>query len=745
MASPARDARQFIEQLYPGAVPAQSPTMIANGEPARGRGYLNMQIAPNRFISQNGIGDIGWHMEDGTEVDTAWIDAIPEDSPYIKRMVLADYHAYFGNGNLQFDSAYPFRYSNPITGDWLQWQPMPNLQWSNDLNSVANIGQTKQAIVAQLQRDDTYFFPGVYGTGFDFYLELQTTRLQKRLLIDSISILGSPPQFIIDGGNPVAIMSFQFQRSPGVTIWLDGTQWTEGNGQSNARSSVNYVEFRASNGSTLWYMSPSISWDLLGNQYISPIRFRRSGASYIIELRIPWSWLETAVYPITIDPTVNAIVSAGNDDGRQYDIGSNAELTDNSTFIRATPGGGYYVYAAGRMAVTGPASGDNVNEAYGTVFVSTTTIDVNVDLEDADSAAALTTGLNNITNRTLTGNSVRLTSTGSAFRNVSTPSMIAAIQAVIDRIGWASGNYILMRLQGASSTGGAVWFYENSSSSCFRFYIDYSTGATIVTGQATLSGSSDLDGDSLNIVNSDANLSGSASIPGDSLINVFGNGELLGLSDLSGDSLINVFGNGELLGDSNLLADSLINVLGNGELLGLSDLLGDSLNIISSEANLSGSSILSGSSFLIIPSNGLFSGVAIFTGDGIIVGQAPIVIGEANLIGNSNFYGSGNIIVLGEVTLSGLATLTGLGSLTVFGSSNLVGSGDIDGIAKAIVKSIGSLVANGILQASGRVIDIDLITPDNRVYHIKLEIRSNLIESENRINIINVEERIIKL
>jgi len=61
------------------------------------------------------------HLENGTEIDTAWVDADPvADQPWIKKMELADYTAFFGNGSLDLDAGMPFRYVNPVTGDWLR-------------------------------------------------------------------------------------------------------------------------------------------------------------------------------------------------------------------------------------------------------------------------------------------------------------------------------------------------------------------------------------------------------------------------------------------------------------------------------------------------------------------------------------------------------------------------------------------------------------------------------------------------
>lgn len=476
MTNPSFLARNNAQTIWPGAtVSARTKRGLIHQHPTN----------PNLFMEDVQAGG-AWHFGSGpyseaSEINTAWVvTSAPEDSPYIRKMDLADYKALFGNGNLLFTPAFPFKYINPATGDFMTWQANPNVQWTNDQNSVANIGLTKQAIQAQIT-DDRLFFPGVYGTGFDFTLELQTTRLMKKLTVASLATLGSPPQNIIDGGNPVMMLSFQFTRSAGVEIWVDGVEWAEATGQGNAAATVNTVEFRNSSGTVLWATPPAWALDANGNQPPSvTTRFRRAGPSFFIEYRLAWSWLQTAAFPLVLDPTIDTIVAAGADDAAEADDGTGFSATAASVRCESNTAAGSRFNGAARFVLTGPASGDTVDVAYSPIHATSTSVDdPNVDLafEDVDDAANFTTTAD-VTSRVRTGSAVQWTATAIGTGEVNSPSIVAPLQIVINRAGWASGSAVVLFYDGRSDINQSLRLdsYEGSTTECAKLHVEYTAG-----------------------------------------------------------------------------------------------------------------------------------------------------------------------------------------------------------------------------------------------------------------------------
>lgn len=482
----ANVARQFREKAL-----ADHPQAVVH---ARGR----HRIEHRYFDGQNyhrvqdySIAPI--HIENTEiEIDSDWVDAELSDAPFQKKMVLADYNAYFGNGNLNLNSGMPFRYVDPQTGDFINWQPQgQTLQWTNNLNQLSNVGTTVQSVQAQII-GDLLSFPSAWGSGLDFELELQTARLQKRIKVNSLASIGSPPQSIIDGGNPVLMASWLFQRSPGVTIWLDGVQWGEGNGQANARASSNYVEFRSSDGTVLWYMSPTFCWDSDGNHVTNPIRIRRAGASFIIELRISWSWLQTAIYPITIDPTIEPQIGASG-----YDA---AEATNGVMNLTSTP----------------LTNVDETNEWNGLVFVdlnlsNVATFDVaylilyftSSSLDEPDltiygldtaDPGIFTTTVSDISGRTKTTASVTYANTNlgapGSFNSSSIVTIVDELYTSYSPYSSENMGFALTSRAGDTTRDTSIESYDGSTTNAAKLHIEYTeSGTTITLDTATLTAS----------------------------------------------------------------------------------------------------------------------------------------------------------------------------------------------------------------------------------------------------------------
>jgi hypothetical protein len=310
MANPARVIRNRVQAQHPGATVT-----------SRGRKSITHQhpTATNKFMLDASVGPL--HIEGTeTEIDSDWVDADPVlDAPWIKKMVLADYNAYFGPGTQEFNAGQIIKYVHPDSGEDVTFE-VQQLQWTNDLDQIEPIGDPSAVVPTSLTDDivrweDCFDDGGVPISGLDFEWHTQPTRLSKKLIIDSLSTIGSPPQFIIDGGNPVIRVQFIFQKSSGIEIWIDGVEWDEK--ANNPQSTTGNVEFRlTSTGETLWWFRKAFVVDGEDRQDNPAIqRFRKTGPNLFVEVRVPWSYLETASYPVIIDPSVEDTVAVTADDG----------------------------------------------------------------------------------------------------------------------------------------------------------------------------------------------------------------------------------------------------------------------------------------------------------------------------------------------------------------------------------------------------------------------------------------------
>lgn len=464
MASPVKDAKLKAQQIWPNATIH-----------SRGKGHIIYQhpTNPRRKMEQMVLGGRGFHFGDGPfdethEVDTAWIDAPPEDAPWQKKMVLADYHTYFGPGYTNFRSDPLIKYVHPASGESVTFQPM-GLYFTNDLDDEQQISEPTEGEVSIV--DDLLTWANAYGPDIDFRWRNQSSTFAKFITVNNLSALGSPLPYIIAGGNPALRVEFIFEKSVGLEVWVNGVLWDEKS--NNPQVTLGDVEFRLS-GESLWYFrSPRVeNGDAEMATADIEMRLKKSGNDLFVEIRVPWSWLETAIYPVIIDPTIEPATAASADDGGEFSTG-NTEYTGTADRI-----GGNYDYTFLRFQCTGPASGDIVDVAYLSLYFGHANRDdpyCDIDAEDIDTSPTITSGSGNynISGRTLTGNPVSWIESNLPSTWNNTFSLVTPAQAVLNRGGWSSGNYMGWQLADPAGNGDYVYRAYDYGSNAPIFHLEY--------------------------------------------------------------------------------------------------------------------------------------------------------------------------------------------------------------------------------------------------------------------------------
>jgi len=207
-----------------------------------------------------------------------------------------------------------------VEGEWVRFQPMP-LQWTNDLAQIQQIsipqavaGSVVNTPMPLVKEGDGYIqgkvvWADAYGPGIDFQWAATPHRLEKQLTLDSS--LPAPAQWILDGGNPALRLSFIFDPSPGIDVYVDNVLWDK----SSQVSTFNALECRKA-GELLWIFDPVSFWDSSGEPQAGQAALRKVGNSLWLDILVPYEWLETAAYPVTVDPTLTAYSS--DSDGRCF-------------------------------------------------------------------------------------------------------------------------------------------------------------------------------------------------------------------------------------------------------------------------------------------------------------------------------------------------------------------------------------------------------------------------------------------
>ncbi len=196
-------------------------------------------------------------------------------------------------------------------GQTINFQPMA-LQWTNGLNQIDQITMP-QAVVASVATD-TISWASAYGANTTFIWQNTPGRLVKMLK------LGIPPRapaaFILSGANPVLELNFIFAPSSGLNIWVDTAQWDS---KSDLDAPNQPIFFKDAVGNTLFAFATPKIYDASGNTTAATMRLKKASNNLYVSVRVPYSWLQAATYPVTIDPTIDVDVAASGNDGGYWE------------------------------------------------------------------------------------------------------------------------------------------------------------------------------------------------------------------------------------------------------------------------------------------------------------------------------------------------------------------------------------------------------------------------------------------
>jgi len=466
MSNPARNLRNRAQSIWPGAIVVE-----------RGRTHIKHQHPsdPTRFMEDTSLGPI--HINGTqTEIDTAWVST---SGVWDWEMTLADYTArikaaFNGSPLVEFG----------VGSDTITLQP-GQINWTNNRNDI-QLAANVQSVNVSIS-DDVARWTNAYGTGIHFEWQTQTGRLAKKILLDNYSSLPAPSSQILGGTNPVLQPRFQMDYGT-LTAYVNGQAWTGGNRPDVDTSSP--IEFRRANNSVAFVFDKPHVYDANGEEATGVThRVNKTGPNLLIEINIPQTWLETAVYPVTIDPTINPQPTGGTDDADESTSGD-TDTTQTAIRVRA---GQSRNWGGCRFTVTGPANGDTIDVSYLTVVATALTRDdpnFRIYMEKVADPAAFSDGTGNsdISGRTLTTAYVSWAESSIGTSAYNSPSIVTPVQEVIDN-GFTSGNHMAtIWYDSTSASNFYATSYDGSSSTCPILHIEYTAGggATLTVADASV-------------------------------------------------------------------------------------------------------------------------------------------------------------------------------------------------------------------------------------------------------------------
>jgi len=472
----------------PGAY-AADPVEIIESRTANSKLY---DMGNGKYALSTSIGAIHYDNNGSwNEIDNSWYSSI---APWDWSMKNAGYttkvKADFTAGQImEFEK----------DGSTINFQPMA-LEWTNDISQIQSISMpqdvypilshTPSALLTGVNNDIGYVtWNDAYGSGLDFTWTNTPSKLQKLLTISGLADLPPPAQYVIDGGNANIRLNYIFAPSSELEIYADGVLWD----RITRIVTTKPVEFRK-NGETIWEFSQPLYWDSSteAQPLIGHTELRRSGKSLNVSTLVPYEWLQTAVYPVYIDPTVDIEVGASSDDvyaGNNDGTGWNLAAT-TGYFGRNY---GNFPFVAFRFEDVGLPTGATITTSYVTmqsVGNYSNVANADIFIESAENPATFT-DWTNFSERSwetaVDWDGIEIWTTDNLF---DTPSLNTPLQSVVDA---NDADEVAVYIQGLTSSSSEGLrrcnMYDRGGYTPASLYTEYTEGGgvsapTVVTNAA---------------------------------------------------------------------------------------------------------------------------------------------------------------------------------------------------------------------------------------------------------------------
>jgi len=457
VASPARKFRDQVQNKYPGSVVIE-----------RGRNFIKHQTPGGLNVLDTSIGPIHYGVSEDQEIDTAWQVG---QGVWDYEIVTNDFHAFINDS-----VPVTYRYLDVASGEDIEIT-VTGVRWVNDEGASEAAASFVQVIPTI--NDDRLIWNDI-APGWSVEVEAQTARLVKYLTIDSLANLGAPS---IGGTNQRLQLQFSLAKSSGLEIWLDGNKWDEKNNTQIETDGDIWFRQESGGASVFWFRHPTVIQ--VDDKSNGPIiqRLKKVGVNLLAEIDIPWSWLQSASFPIVIDPTVDPQVGASADDTVVWPGTCNYTGT-----IGYLGNDGSYNSIGNRFTVNVPQN-STVTTSYITLTAqagaSNDTVRLEIAYEDTNDPGDFTSCSEASFNaRTRSSSPITWDFTTDWVQDseYNSPSLNNLLEALFAEAYWASGEHAVIFVEDDGSDTNALrycYLYDGSTTKCALLHIEYDTAGDL--------------------------------------------------------------------------------------------------------------------------------------------------------------------------------------------------------------------------------------------------------------------------
>lgn len=180
-------------------------------------------------------------------------------------------------------------------GNQILFQPNP-LNWRNDNNDLQQVSQIQS--VSGVPNNNVMNYPDAYGAGISLSYTAQVGQVKELLTISTAGALPTPAAYVL--ASPGVVLELTFNFAADDKIIVDGVEWDK----SSTVITNNTLEVRDEfTDEILYTLDRPLAWDSAGNSIQGSFQLKKAGNKLYIGQRIPYSFIQTATYPVFIDPT----------------------------------------------------------------------------------------------------------------------------------------------------------------------------------------------------------------------------------------------------------------------------------------------------------------------------------------------------------------------------------------------------------------------------------------------------------
>jgi len=439
------------------------------------------------------IGSIHYEEKDEwLEIDNVFE---PANAPWDWQMLKAGYHIRVKE---DFTAGQIIEFEKQ--GETVQFQPMA-LEWTNDNGMIQPIAMPHKVTptitnpevdllpaVGMPSHQGTIRWNNAYGEALDFEWVCSSTRLIKHLIVNQPESLPKPEKYILDGGNPVLRLNLIFDLSRNIDCFVNTRESVEEPSRvekwdsKTKKQTFDAIEFRK-DGEALWGFMPLRYWDSKEgeeNDGQSIATLEKQGDKLYISIRVPYDWLQGAIYPVFIDTDVDEQVGASRDDGFRW---NNTIYPTNTAHSVGQHSGGSIGDAWMRFDGITMAQGSTIDVAYISLreYGSAGTPLTKIYAEDANDPDAPTSDAEfdtDIANKTTAGVDWDGDPGADGYHN--SPSIISVISELTTSYTYSNQAILILHLDDGSAAGevntSLSWDFSDHSLAP-KLHIEYTEGA----------------------------------------------------------------------------------------------------------------------------------------------------------------------------------------------------------------------------------------------------------------------------